>query len=127
MKGKDRKGKKMPSKFKCTYIFFLEIVKKILWYLLRGGANIAITNRILFFKEFFLNKMDPYLGPALHTFNWENIASAIYIKWDKWEDDRKREKRKAISSLKKSADKQSKATNMFKAKITCQLGSRKVG
>ena len=34
---------------------------------------------------------------------------------------------KAISCLKESADKQNKATNMFKAKITCQLGSRKVG
>ena len=31
------------------------------------------------------------------------------------------------SSLKESADKQSKAINMFKAKITCQLGSGKVG
>ena len=71
--------------------------------------------------------MHPYLGPALHTFNWENISPAIHIKWDKWEDDRKREKRKGITSLKESADKQSKATNTFKAKITCQLGSRKVG
>ena len=70
--------------------------------------------------------MNPYLGPVLHTFNWENISSAIHIKWDKW-DNRKREKRKAISSLKESADKQSKAINMFKAKITCQLESRKVG
>ena len=39
---------------------------------------------------------------------------------------KKKERRKAISSLKESSDKQSKATNMFKAKITCQLGSRKV-
>ena len=71
--------------------------------------------------------MHPHLGSALHVFNWENISSAIHIKWNKWEDDRKRQKRKAISSLKESAEKQRKATNMFKAKITWQLGSRKVG
>ena len=69
--------------------------------------------------------MHPYLGPALHTFNWESIWSAVHIKWDKWEVDRKGEKRKAISSLKESAD--NKATNIFKAKITCQLESRKFG
>ena len=43
------------------------------------------------------------------------------------EKERREEKRKASSSIKESADKQSKATNMFKTKITCQLGSRKVG
>ena len=53
--------------------------------------------------------MHPYLGPAWHTFNWENISSAIHIKWDKWKDVWEREKWKGISSLKESADKQSKA------------------
>ena len=38
-----------------------------------------------------------------------------------------KEERKAINSLKESADKKSKATDMFKAKITCQHGTRKVG
>ena len=63
-----------------------------------------------FFKEYFLSKIHPYLGLALHTFNLDNISSAIHIKWDKWKDDRKIEKRKVVSSLKESADKQSKAT-----------------
>ena len=63
-----------------------------------------------FFKECYLNKIHPYLGAAWHTFNWENISSAIHIKWDKWKYDRKRGKRKAISSLKESDNKQRKAT-----------------
>ena len=55
--------------------------------------------------------MHPYqIGPALHTFNWDNISSATHIKWDKWKDDREREKRKAIPSPKESPDKQRKAT-----------------
>ena len=40
--------------------------------------------------------------------------------------EKERREKQLASSLKESADKQSKATNMFKAKITCQLGSRKV-
>ena len=64
------------------YIFFsLETVKKNVVIFKRGSKY--IINRMPFFKERFLNIMHPYLGPALHTFKWENISSAIHIKWDK--------------------------------------------
>ena len=85
--------------------------------------------------------MHPYqIGPALHTFNWDNISSATHIKWDKWKDDRERKKRKAIALQR--VCRQTKEDNyiakwnsqwqellnyMFKAKITCHLASRKVG
>ena len=75
-KKRQKEKKKCPPSLNIyiyIYIFFLflEIIKKKKKYLLRGGANIqlALANRILFFKECFLNKMDPYLGPDLHTFN----------------------------------------------------------
>ena len=62
--------------------FFQNQLKNIMILQLQLRSQLA-ANRILFFKECFLNKMDPYLGSAQHTFNRENIASAIHIKWDK--------------------------------------------